>query len=58
LVVAGLDAQISLPTYGVRRAVDTIRVDGKLDEASWMLSPRVGDLRLNDDPSRRPVSPT
>lgn len=58
LVVAGLEAQVSLPTYGVRRTVDAIRVDGKLDEASWMLSSRVGDIRLNDDPSRRPKFPT
>jgi hypothetical protein len=58
LIVAGLEAQVTLPTYGVRRTVDAIRVDGKLDEASWTLSPRVGDIRLNDDPSRRPKSPT
>jgi hypothetical protein len=58
LAVVGLEAQANLPTYGVRRTVDAIRVDGKLDEASWMLSPRVGEIRLNDDPSRRPKFPT
>jgi hypothetical protein len=57
-LVVGLEAQVSIPTYSVRRTVDAIRVDGKLDEASWMLSSRVGDIRLNDDPSRRPKFPT
>jgi hypothetical protein len=49
---------LRLPVYGARHAVDTIRIDGKLDEASWMLSPRVGEIRLIHDPSRRPTFPT
>ena len=28
---------VRLPVYGARHAVDAIRIDGKLDEASWML---------------------
>jgi len=49
---------ITLPVYSVLRAADAIRVDGKLDEASWALSPRVGELRLITDPARRPAFPT
>lgn len=52
------DAPVRLPVYGVRRAVDPIRVDGRLDEATWALSPRVGEMRLIHDPSRRPAFPT
>jgi Carbohydrate family 9 binding domain-like len=58
LVAAGLQAQAGLPVYGVRRTVDAIRIDGKLDEASWILSPRVSGMQLNDDPSRQPKFPT
>ena len=49
---------VRLPVYGVRHAVDAIRIDGRLDEASWALSPRVGEIRLINDPSRRPAFPT
>jgi hypothetical protein len=49
---------VRLPVYGVRHAVDAIRIDGTLDEASWALSPRVGEIRLINDPSRRPAFPT
>jgi hypothetical protein len=59
LLAVALEAQPSrLPVYGVRHTVDPIRVDGKLDEASWALSPRVGEIRLIDDPARRPRFPT
>lgn len=47
-----------LPIYGARKAVDAVRVDGRLDEATWVLSPRVGRLRLIHDPDRRPAFPT
>jgi hypothetical protein len=49
---------VRLPVYGARHAVDAIRIDGKLDEATWMLSPRIGEIRLIHDPSRRPAFPT
>ena len=49
---------VRLPVYGARHAVDEIRIDGKLDEATWMLSPRIGEIRLIHDPSRRPAFPT
>jgi hypothetical protein len=59
LATAAAFAQpVRLPVYGVRHAVDAIRIDGKLDEATWALSPRVGEIRLIDNPSRRPVFPT
>lgn len=62
-VVVGLvtlaEAQpVRLPVYGARRAVDAIAVDGRLDEATWALSPRVGEMRLIHDPARRPAFPT
>jgi len=41
-----------------RHAVDAIRIDGKLDEASWALAPHVGEIGLIDDPTRRPKFPT
>lgn len=31
---------VRLPVYGVRHTVDAVRVDGKLDEATWAMSPR------------------
>ena len=49
---------VRLPVYGARKAVDTIRIDGRLDEATWVLSPRVGEIRLIHDPARRPAFPT
>jgi cellulose/xylan binding protein with CBM9 domain len=58
-VAVALEAQqMTLPVYEVRRAVDAIRIDGKLDEATWALSPRAGEMRLVDDPTRRPRFPT
>ena len=47
-----------LPAYGARQATDAIRVDGTLDEATWALSPRVGEMRLIHAPDRRPAFPT
>lgn len=52
------DAPVQLPVYGVGRTVDPIRVDGRLDEATWALAPRVGEMRLIHQPSRRPAFPT
>ena len=41
-----------LPTYEAHRAVDAITVDGRLDEATWALVPRVGPFRLIHAPDR------
>ena len=49
---------VQLPVYGVRRAADAIRIDGRLDEVTWALSPRVGEFRLITDPARHPAFPT
>jgi len=49
---------VTLPVYGARPATDAIRIDGTLDEATWALSPRVGEMRLIHAPDRRPVYPT
>ena len=49
---------VKLPVYGVRRAVDAIRVDGKLDEMSWALAPRLGEFRQIRTPDTRPHFPT
>jgi hypothetical protein len=46
------------PVYAARRTTDAMRIDGRLDEASWMLSPRVGEMLLIHDPMGRPVWPT
>ena len=47
MLAAALQAQpVKLPVYGARHTVDEIRIDGKLDEASWALSPHVGEIRL------------
>lgn len=59
ILAAALEAQpVRLPVYGARHVVDAIRIDGRLDEASWALSPRVGEMRLITDPVRRPKFPT
>jgi len=59
ILAAALQAQpVKLPVYGARHAVDAIRIDGKLDEASWAFSPRVGEIHLITDPMRRPKFPT
>lgn len=53
------DAQpMPQPVYAVSRTSDTIRVDGRLDEVSWALAPRVGEMRLIHDPMGRPRFPT
>lgn len=46
------------PVYGVHRVGEPIRVDGTLDEVSWALAPRVGELRLIHDPMGKPAWPT
>jgi hypothetical protein len=48
----------TLPVYGARQATDAIRIDGTLDEATWALSPRVGEMRLIHSPDRHPSFPT
>jgi hypothetical protein len=47
-----------LPIYAARRAVDAIRVDGRLDEASWRQAPRIREFRHIYDPARPLKFPT
>ena len=49
---------VRLPVYGVRHTVDTIRIDGILDESTWALASRVGEIRRIDEPARRPAFPS
>lgn len=49
---------VRLPVYGVRHTTDAVRVDGVLDESTWALSSRVGEIRRIDDPARRPSFPS
>ena len=49
---------VRLPVYAARQATETIQIDGTLDEVTWALSPRVGEMRLIHAPDRRPVFPT
>ncbi len=49
---------IQLPTYTARRAVDPIRVDGKLDEASWVQAARAREFRHIRDAKRPTKFPT
>ncbi len=56
---AALAAQSNpLPSYQARPVVDPLRIDGRLDEVTWVLSPRAGALRLIHDPDRQPAFPT
>lgn len=51
---ASLAAQ-QLPTYRAGRALDPIQIDGKLDELTWAVAPRVGRFRsihTPDTPAR------
>ena len=48
----------SVPTYQARRVVDQITIDGRLDEMTWALLPRVGPMRLITDLARPPAYPT
>ncbi len=48
----------AVPTYAVGRTVDAITVDGRLDEMTWALLPRVGAMRLITDVHRAPAFPT
>ena len=57
-MVAANAQQVTLPVYGARYAVDAIRIDGALDEASWAMAPRVGEFRLIHNPAQRPKFPT
>jgi hypothetical protein len=59
ILAAALHAQSEkLPMYGARRTIDAIRIDGKLDEASWGLAPRAREFRHIYDPARRSKYPT
>jgi hypothetical protein len=60
LILAGAlqDGPARLPVYGAPRAVDGIRIDGRLDEVSWALAPRAREFRHIYDPARPPNHPT
>ncbi|MCC6164401.1 MAG: carbohydrate-binding family 9-like protein [Acidobacteria bacterium] len=47
-----------IASYVAQGTVDTIRIDGVLDEVSWALAPRVGPFRLIRGPQRPPAFPT
>jgi len=47
-----------VPTYGARHTAVPVRVDGVLDDAAWVFSPRVGAMRLIHTPERRPRQAT
>lgn len=49
---------VQVPVYGARHAAVPVRIDGVLDDAAWVFSPRVGELRLIHAPERRPAYPT
>jgi hypothetical protein len=49
---------VRLLIYGVRHTTDAIRVDGVLDESTWALASRVGEIRRIDEPTRRPSFPS
>lgn len=54
-----LEAQpVRLPVYGARHTATPVQIDGVLDDAAWVFSPRVGEMRLIHAPDRRPVYPT
>jgi len=56
---AVLAAQPShVPAYGAVRSVDSILIDGKLNEFSWAAAPRVGRFRLIHNPEGRPAFAT
>jgi len=49
---------VRLLIYGVRHVTDTVRVDGVLNESTWALASRVGEIRRIDNPSQRPSFPS
>ena len=52
---AALAAQeTGVPVYRASRALDRIRIDGKLDEFSWAAAGRVGAFRSIHNPDARP----
>jgi hypothetical protein len=56
---ASTNAQpVRLPVYGVRHTTDTVRIDGVLNESTWTLASRVGEIRRIDNPSQRPAFPS
>ena len=46
--------QAPLPVYRAVRTLDPIRIDGKLEEFSWAVAPRVGSFRHIRRPEERP----
>lgn len=58
-ILAAVQAQSEKPpVYVARHAVDTIRVDGKLDETSWTRATRITSFRHIYDPTRPSKFPT
>lgn len=49
---------VRLLVYGARHTTDTIRIDGVLDESTWALASRVGEIRRIDQPTQRPAFPS
>lgn len=58
VILIAVVTQVQLPTYSARRTVDAIRVDGKLDEASWAKATRVREFRHIRNPERPSKFPT
>ncbi len=50
--------QDSLPQYRAARVMDSIEIDGKLDEFSWAASPRVGRFQNIRNLTQRQTAPT
>lgn len=57
LLAAPMMAQ-PLPEYRAGRTVDAITVDGKLDELTWQVMPRVGPFRDIRNPDRKDTAAT
>ena len=59
ILASALEAQPpALPSYAARHAVDPIRIDGTLDEASWARATRIREFRHIYDPARPSRFPT
>jgi hypothetical protein len=58
LLPAVLLAQANLPSYRAARTMDTIQVDGKLDEFTWAAVPRVGRFTNVRNPGQTDPAPT
>ena len=57
-ILAGSALSQDIPSYQARHAVDTITIDGHLDEFSWQIAPRVGRFRNILSPQRDGILPT